>query len=63
MDIEHLHRAEFLQDRARRQAGRQIAQPAAERHLETIGEKGDEDVRFDSLQILMYERSGACPPP
>ena len=56
MHIEHLHGAEFLQDRTWRQSVYQIAQSAPERHVEAIRQERDEDVCFDALNILMKNR-------
>lgn len=53
LHIEHLPGAEFLQNRTWYQFGCQIAQSAAECHVEAIRQERDEDVRFDALHILM----------
>lgn len=54
--IDHLHGGEFLQHAARGEAGRQGVQPPPERHVQGIGQEGDEDMRLDARFLLMKDR-------
>ena len=57
MHIEHLDRSELLEDRASRESGSQIAQPARQGDLEAVCQEGDEDMSFDSFLGLMVDRT------
>ena len=56
VNVDHLNGGEFLERAARGQARRQRFQAAAEGDVQTIGEKGDEDVRLDAPLLLMVDR-------
>jgi hypothetical protein len=51
--------ANFCSALRAREAGSETVQPARERDLKTIGEEGDEDVRFDALLVVMGDLSTA----
>ena len=57
MHVEHLDRGKFVQHRPRRQSRRQVAQPAPERQVQAIGQKRNEDVRFDPMFQLVMNRA------
>jgi hypothetical protein len=57
VDVDHLNGGEFLEQTARGQARRQSLQAMANGDVETIGEKGDEDVSFDALRLLVMDRT------
>ena len=61
MDVDHLHGREFLQHRPGGQAGRQGAQPMLQRHHQTIGDEGDEDMRLDAMVALVVDRPDRRP--
>ena len=58
-NIEHLNRAEFLQHRARCQAWGMHLQPVLQRDGQAVGQKCDQDMRFDSMFQLMVDRPDA----
>ena len=47
--------ANFSKHRARRQARGQIAQAPPQRDVQTVGQKGDENVGFDPMLQLMVD--------
>ena len=47
-DIDHLHGGEFFEHGPRRQARRQRLQPQLQRDEQTIGQKRDENMGFNS---------------
>ena len=57
VNIEHLDGGELVQHGPRGEAVRQRLEPRAQGDVETIGEEGDEDVRFDALDQLMVDRT------
>src|ERR1700739_156504 len=57
VDVEHLDGGEFVEHGPRREAGGQLLEPGAQRDVETIGEEGDEDVRFDAVLKLVIDRA------
>ena len=56
-NVDHLNGGEFVEQTARGQAGGERFQAAAESDVQTIGEKGDEDVRLDAPGLLMVDRA------
>ena len=56
VDVDHLNGGEFLEQLRGVRPGRQRFQAAAEGDVQTIGEKGDEDVRLDAPGLLMVDR-------
>ena len=57
VNIEHLDGGELVQHGPRGEAVRQRLEHRAQGDVETIGEEGDEDVRFDALDQLMVDRT------
>jgi hypothetical protein len=57
VNVEHLDGGELVQHRSGCEAGRQRLEPRAQGDVETIGQKGDEDVRFDALDQLVVDRT------
>jgi hypothetical protein len=57
MDIDHLDGGELFERASRGQAGSQGVQAAAQSDVQAVGEKGDEDVGFDPLLVLVEDRS------
>src|ERR1700676_1645759 len=57
MDIDHLDGGELVERAARGQPRRQSMKAARERDLHAISQKGDEDVSFDPLFVLMEDRT------
>ena len=57
MDVDHLDGCELFQRAARGQSRRERVEPAREGDLKGVGEESDEDVRFDSLFVLVEDRA------
>ena len=57
MDVEHLHGAELLEDRARREPGGFEPQLLAQSSVETKGQEGDEDMGFDAVLVTVEDRT------
>ena len=57
VNINHLDRAKFIQDRTWCQTGSQIAQPAPQRRVQAVGQKGHENMRFNASLFLMEKRA------
>ena len=55
--IDHLHGGELLQHAARGQSGGKVLEAMAERHMQTVGKEGDEDVRLDAVLALVVDPS------
>jgi hypothetical protein len=55
--VDHLHSREFVEHGARCKPRCQRLQTTAERGVQAIGEKGDEDMRLDALLPLMMDRA------
>ena len=56
-DIDHLHRGEFFEHGPRRQSRRQRLQPLFQRDQQTVGQKRNENMGFDSGFELMIDRT------
>ena len=56
MQVDHLYRGELLEHAARGQPRRQGVQAPGERHVQAIGQKGDEDVGLDARRELVKDR-------
>ena len=56
--VDHLHGGELLQHRPRGESRRARARALLQRHMQAIGDEGDEDVGFDALVELMIDRGG-----
>ena len=56
MDIDHLDGGEFLQGGPWGQARSEGAQTGLQGDLETVGQEGDKNVRFDAPIQLMIDR-------
>src|SRR5229473_4728232 len=56
VDVEHLDGGELVEHGPRGEAGRQRFELRAQRDVKTIGQEGDEDVRFDALLELVVDR-------
>ena len=52
-----LHGSELFDGAAWCQAGRQGVQAPAERNMQTVGERGDEDMRLDTRLVLVKDRA------
>jgi len=52
---QQLHGGQLLEHDARRQSRRTLLEQLFERDLQTLGDEGDEDVRFDALFGLMMD--------
>ncbi len=52
VDVEHVEGGKLVEHRAWGEAGSQRPEPGAQRDVQTIGEEGHEDVRFDALLPL-----------
>ena len=57
VDVHHLQGGELLQHRAGRQARRVLSGEILQRHLQAVGQEGDEDVRLDAPVVLMEDRA------
>jgi len=57
MDVEHLHGAELLEDRARREPGGFEPQLVTQSSVETKGQECDEDMGFDAVLVTVEERT------
>ena len=57
MDIDHLDGGELFERAASGQPGRQGVEAARESDLHAVRQKGDEDVGFDPLFVLMEDRT------
>ena len=55
MHIDHLHRGELLQHRARGQPRSQGLEPLLQGDLQAIGDEGDEDVGLDAIVGLVVD--------
>ena len=56
-DIDHLNRGEFFEDGAWCEAGSIGHRAILQCHLQTIGQKGDENVRIDAIFLLVIDRA------
>jgi hypothetical protein len=56
VDIEHLDGGELVEHGPRGEAGGQRLELGAQRDVQTIGQEGDEDVRFDAVLKLVIDR-------
>ena len=54
--VDHLHRGKLLQHAARREPRRQRVQAPRQRDVQTIGQKGNEDVGLDAGLELVKDR-------
>ena len=54
--VEHLDGGKLVEHRPRGEAGSQRPEPGAQRDVQTIGEKGHEDVRLNALLQLVIDR-------
>jgi hypothetical protein len=50
-----LHGCEFVQHAARSKSGRECFELLAEGYVQAVGEKGDEDMRFDARLLLVED--------
>ena len=57
VNVKHLDGFEFIDDFARRESLGQSFQLRLQCHLQAVGEKGNEDVRFDTCLGLMVDRT------
>ena len=57
MDVEHLDGGELAEHGTRREAGGEWLEPRPQGGMQTIGDEGDEDVRFDALFKLVIDRA------
>jgi hypothetical protein len=55
MDVNHLEGGEFLQDGAWREPRREGTQPVPQGDLQTVGEKGHENMRLDAIVALAID--------
>jgi len=53
MHIEHLDSAKFVQHSPGRQAGGKRSQPGPQSHVQTVGDKGHKNVRFNPMLKLV----------
>jgi hypothetical protein len=59
MDVDHLHSGKLLEHRSGSESGGQIAEAAAQGHVQAVGQKRDEDVSFDAPFELVEDRADA----
>ncbi|MCX7019125.1 MAG: hypothetical protein WCK47_04565 [bacterium] len=59
MHVNHLDRAELVDDRARREFCGDVVCLVAQRDVKAVCEEADEDVRFDAIVALMPDRADA----
>ena len=57
MHVEHLDRSKLVEHRARGESRGQRFQSCAQRHVQTIGHEGDEDMRLDAALELVVNRT------
>ena len=57
VDIEHLDGGELVEHGPGREAGRERLEAGPQGDMQTIGDEGDEDVRFDALFALVIDRA------
>ena len=57
MHVDHLDGGELCQGGWRREPWGETLEPTCERHLQVVGEEGDEDVGFNALVALMKDRT------
>jgi hypothetical protein len=56
VNVDHAHAGKLLQHRTGCQTWSQITQPAAQGHMQAVGQEGDEDMGFDAFILLMMNR-------
>ena len=59
MDIHHLDCRQLFQNGPRGQSRRQRTRLVLQRHLQAVGDEGDEEVGFDAMVELMVDRPQA----
>ena len=59
MHVNHLDRAELVDDRAGRESCGDVVCLVAQRDVKAVCEEADEDVRFDAIVALMPDRADA----
>src|SRR6516165_2872993 len=57
VNVEHLDRGELVEHNPRREAGGKRLEPGSQGDVQAIGEKRDEDMRFDALFQPMVDRT------
>src|SRR6266852_8395467 len=57
VDVEHLDGGELVEHGPRGEAGGQRLELGVQRYVQAIGQKGDEDVRFDAVLKLVVDRT------
>jgi hypothetical protein len=57
MHVEELHGGELLEYDAWGQSRRSLLEELFKCDLQTVGDEGDEDVRFDAFLVLMMDRA------
>ena len=63
MHINHRDGGKLPEHGARAQSRREIAQPPLQGHLQAVGEKGDEEVRFDAILAPVMDGPDGQPRP
>lgn len=58
-DVDHLDGAEFFQDGQRREIWGISHRAILQRHLLTVSQKSDEDMRIDAISFLVIDRTDA----
>ena len=56
LDVDHLYGGELLEHAAWRQSGRMRSQLLGKREVQAVGQKGNEDVRFNPRFFLVVDR-------
>lgn len=55
LNIEHLDSSKLIQHGTSRESTRHTAQPRPQRDMQTVGDEGNKDVRFDAMFQLMVD--------